>query len=118
MELTGKQRRFLRAQGHGLKPLVWIGKQGISANLVAQLDECLTVHELVKVKLLESCPLSVGDCAAAMADTAQAAVAQTLGRTFLLYRPHPEHPVLQLPAGKPSGGEPAEDGPQPATGVR
>lgn len=118
MDLTGKQRRFLRAKGHGLKPLVWIGKQGIAANLVAQLDGCLTTHELVKIKLLESAPLSMDNCAATLADAMQAAVAQTLGRTILLYRPHPQHPVLQLPAGKPTGGESATDAPQSAVDAR
>ncbi len=118
MDLTGKQRRFLRARGHGLKPLVWIGKQGIADNLVAQLDGCLTTHELVKVKLLESAPHSVDDCADALADSVHAAVAQTLGRTILLYRPHPQLPVLQLPAGKPADGKPADEAPQPAAGAR
>ncbi len=105
MELTGKQRRFLRAQGHALKPLVWIGKQGLAKNLIAQLDGCLTSHELIKVKLLESCPLAVAACADELAVAARAAVAQTIGRTILLYRPHPEHPVLQLPPAKPAAGE-------------
>lgn len=105
MELTGKQRRFLRAQGHALKPLVWVGKQGIAKNLMAQVDSCLTSHELIKVKLLESCPLDVAACADALAVAARAAVAQTIGRTVLLYRPHPDHPVLRLPPGEPAAGE-------------
>jgi len=108
MDLTGKQRRYLRAQGHSLKPLVWIGKQGIAGNLADQLDGCLTTHELVKVKLLENCPLSVADCAESLAATVQAAVAQTLGRTILLYRPRRDHPVLQLPAGKPADANPGD----------
>jgi len=110
--LTGKQRRFLRARGHALKPVVWVGKQGLAPNLLTQLDACLTTHELVKIKLLESCPLSVAACAEALAEAGSAAVAQTLGRTILLYRPHPQHPVLELPAGKTSGaaGEPESTG--------
>lgn len=110
MNLTGKQRRFLRAQGHALKPLVWIGKQGIADNVLAQLDSALTSRELVKVKLLESGPLSTGECAAELAQATGAAVAQTLGHTILLYRPHPERPVLQWPAGQ----EPSPARPSPA----
>ena len=63
MQLTGKQKRFLRARGHSLKPLVWIGKNGIAGNVLKQLEEVLTGHELIKVKLLEGCPLSVSECA-------------------------------------------------------
>ena len=99
MHLTGKQKRFLRAQGHALKPLVWIGKSGIAANVLTQLDGALTSRELVKVKLLESCPLGTAECAEELAQAAGAAVAQILGHTILLYRPHPERPVLEWPAG-------------------
>ena len=106
MQLTGKQRRFLRAQGHGLKPLVWIGKNGIAGNVIKQLDEVLTAHELVKVKLLEACPLTVGECAQELSGASHSAVAQTLGRTILLYRSHPDQPVLVLPAGSVSQEEP------------
>lgn len=97
MNLNGKQRRFLRAEGHALKPKVWVGKQGVIPTLVGQVDTSLANHELIKVKLLESCPLAVAECADALAVATHAAVAQTIGRTILLYRPHPERPVLQLP---------------------
>lgn len=97
MDLTGKQRRFLRAQAHALKPRVWVGKQGMAPNLVAQVSASLAAHELIKVKLLESCPLDVGECADSLAAATGASIAQTIGRTVLLYRPHPEHPALHLP---------------------
>jgi RNA-binding protein len=99
MRLTGKQKRFLRAHGHGLKPAVWIGKHGVGLTVLTQLDWVLTSQELVKVRLLESCPLTRDECAAALAEPSHAGVAQILGHTILLYRPHPERPVLQLPAG-------------------
>jgi RNA-binding protein len=99
MHLTGKQRRYLRAQGHALKPVIRIGKQGLAPAVLTQLDEVLTSHELVKVKLLENCPVPLQDCAEQLANGTHAAVAQTVGHTILLYRAHPEHPVLVLPAG-------------------
>jgi len=103
MRLTGKQKRFLRAHGHGLKPTVWIGKRGVELTLVTQLDWVLTSQELVKVRLLDSCPLTRDACAAALAKASGAGVAQILGHTILLYRPHPKQPVLVLPAGRKAG---------------
>jgi RNA-binding protein len=105
MHLTGKQRRFLRAHGHKLKPLVRIGKQGLAPTVLAQVEACLVSHELVKLKLLEGCPLTVGECAEALAEASHAGIAQTLGRTILLYRPHPETPTLKLPAGPPEAAD-------------
>ena len=55
--LTGKQKRHLRALGHKLKPLVLIGKKEIEEALVTEVNAALDHHELIKVKLLESCML-------------------------------------------------------------
>ena len=43
-------RAFLKAQAHPLKPIVMVGKGGLSEQVVQALDEALTSHELVKVK--------------------------------------------------------------------
>lgn len=52
-ELSGFQRRFLRGQAHGLKPLVHLGKQGLSDPAVAMIDEALSHHELIKVRFVD-----------------------------------------------------------------
>lgn len=99
MELTGKQKRFLRGLGHGLKPVVTVGKNEVNAALVQETDEALSSHELVKIKILESCLLDRHEVAEELAATCGAQVAQVLGRTVLLYRPAME-PKLELPSGK------------------
>jgi RNA-binding protein len=55
--LNGKQKRHLRALGHKLKPLIQIGKKEIEESLIAEVNVSLDHHELIKVKLLESCLL-------------------------------------------------------------
>lgn len=47
---AGKQRRYLRAAAHALKPIVQIGKAGASAAVLAQIDQALAGHELIKVQ--------------------------------------------------------------------
>ncbi len=94
--LTGKQKRHLRALGHKLKPLVQIGKKEIEASLIAELNVSLDHHELIKVKLLESCMLDKHEASAALAEACQADIAQILGKTFLLYRAA-KTPVIILP---------------------
>ena len=51
MNLNSKQRAFLRSCAHSLSPLVMIGKDGLDGNVFSALDEALTHHELVKVKV-------------------------------------------------------------------
>jgi len=94
--LTGKQKRHLRALGHKLKPVIQIGKKEVEEGLIHEANAALDHHELIKVKLLESCLLDRNEASGMLAEACGADVAQILGRTFLLYRPAPE-PVIVLP---------------------
>ena len=94
--LTGKQKRHLRALGHKLKPLIQIGKKEIEPALVAEANASLDHHELIKVKLLESCMLDKHEASETLAEACNSEVAQILGKTFLLYRAATP-PVMTLP---------------------
>ena len=102
--LTGKQKRHLRALGHKLNALIQIGKKEIEAALVTETNAALDHHELIKVKLLESCTLDKHEASAMLASACGADVAQILGKTFLLYRPATT-PVIVLPAAEKQSGK-------------
>ena len=85
-ELSGKQKRHLRALGHHLEPALMIGAQGVAEGPIGELDRSLAVHELVKVRVGQGCPLERQEVAAALAAATGSAVAQILGRTLLFYR--------------------------------
>jgi RNA-binding protein len=96
--LTGKQKRFLRGLGHDLKPVIMVGKNEINESLVSETDTALKAHELIKVKILESCTMDRHKVAETMAKACGADVAQVLGRTLLLYR-RGEEAKIELPQG-------------------
>jgi len=96
-ELTGKQRRHLRALGHHLSPVLHIGHEGLTDAVVAQANAQLDEHELIKVKVSESSPLPRHTAAEQLASATSSHLAQVLGRTFLLYKPHPTDPHISLP---------------------
>ena len=97
MHLTGKQKRTLRAKGHHLKSVVNVGKQGLTPPMLEHVEDQLLAHELVKVKVLKSCPMDMPALAGAITQATGAAVAQSIGRTVLFYRPHPDAPVIVFP---------------------
>jgi RNA-binding protein len=97
MSLTGKQRRHLRALGHNLAAVVQIGKEGLSEAFVAAVDQALTDHELIKIKVGQNAEVERDEAAATLASSTTSQVAQILGKTILLYRPHPEKPQIRLP---------------------
>jgi RNA-binding protein len=94
--LNGKQKRFLRGLGHGLKPVVTVGKGGVTEGLARETADAIASHELIKVKILESCTMDRYEVAEELATACGAEVAQVLGRTLLLYRKADE-PKIELP---------------------
>lgn len=88
--LTNAQVRHLRGLGHHLADLAMIGKEGITANLVKAVQDNLVAHELIKVRIQDTCPLDRKEAVDQLATAAVAAVVQILGKTALLYRPNPD----------------------------
>jgi RNA-binding protein len=96
--LRGKQRRFLRGLGVALSPVVFVGKEGVTDDLLAETDAVLKRRELVKVRLLETVPGPRREVAQELASRAGAELVQVLGRTALLWRRNREKPGIELPA--------------------
>lgn len=85
--MTSKERAALRAKANTLEPIFQIGKEGISDNLVNQLDDALDVRELLKVRVhLETAPEGPKDFAAKLGERLGADVIQVIGGVIVLYR--------------------------------
>ena len=52
-KLTSRERNILRKEAHTLKPVVMIGKNGVTPELKAAVDAALADHELIKIKFLD-----------------------------------------------------------------
>ena len=90
-DLTSKQRADLRSRAHALKPLVHVGKEGVTPAAIRSLQQTFDTHDLIKVKVLDNAPDDVRETAHALATGVQDAnVVQTMGRIATLYRPLPE----------------------------
>ncbi len=96
MDITSKQRAFLRAQANTLQPILHVGKGGVVDTLIKQADDALEARELIKGKVLETAPATTKEIANEVAQAVNAACVQVVGRTFVLYRPAKE-PVIVLP---------------------
>ncbi len=96
-ELTGKQRRHLRALGQRLSATLHVGHDGVSEAVVQQADAQLEAHELVKVRVGDNAPEDRHATAEALAQRTGAHLAQVIGRTALLYRRRTEDPTIILP---------------------
>ncbi len=92
--LKSSQRAKLRAMANGIDPVVIIGKDGLGANFVQAVDEALEARELMKVKLLETAPVTVREAADFAAESTGADVVQVIGTRFVLYRKRKKEPKI------------------------
>ena len=87
MYMTSKERAKLRSQANPLEPIFQIGKEGISPNLVSQIDDALDARELLKVRVhLDTAPEAPRQFADTLAQELGAEVIQVIGGVIVLYR--------------------------------
>lgn len=107
MNLTTKQRAYLRSLAQTLRPQVHVGHGGFSEGQITALEDLFRGRELVKVRILQSSEEDPKELAARMAGETEAEVVGVVGRTFVLYRPNPElKERIELPEPGPAGPSP------------
>lgn len=99
MTLRGFQRQYLKARAHDLHALLQTGKEGLSPAFVAQVDEALLAHELIKIRLTR--PEDKKGLAQELARQSSATFVELIGHTVILYRAHPTEPRIKLPERDP-----------------
>jgi RNA-binding protein len=87
--LTGSERKYLRGLAHHLKPLVQIGKTGLTPNVLAGIDEALEHHELIKVRFLDFKDQK-RQLSQTIATDANSEIIGSIGHVFMFYRQHPD----------------------------
>ena len=95
--ITSKQRSYLRGLAHELEPTVYIGKSGMTENIIKEMNIGLETRELVKVKLQEGCELTPKETANELAEILRAEYVQAIGRKFTLYRESKDNKKIILP---------------------
>lgn len=94
--LNSRQRAALRGLANSMDTIFQIGKNGVTDETYLQLSNALEARELIKVKVLETSPLSAREAADAVAAQIGADVVQVIGTRFVLYRESQEHKKISL----------------------
>ncbi len=96
MPLSGKQKRQLRALGHHLDAVVIVGSSGITPGLIEAAAQALHDHELIKIKVGGEDKASRDAMVAELVSGTQSELAQSLGKTALLWKQHKKKPKIVL----------------------
>ncbi len=94
--LNSRQRAQLRAMANDYETILQVGKSGVLATTVKQVDDALEARELIKLKILETCPTNVRDTANQLALATNSDVVQVIGGKFILYRESKNNKIIKL----------------------
>ena len=86
MQLRGKQKRFLRATAHDLRPMFSVGKNGLTETWLDQLSGALDKRELIKVSILQNSDATVDETKEFIESNTDIQVVQTIGRVMVLFK--------------------------------
>lgn len=98
--LTSKQRAYLRGLANTIDTILYVGKGGMTEQIIKQADDALAARELIKGKCLENSPITPREAADQICEAVNADGVQVIGSKFVLYRPNPDEPVIKLPKAK------------------
>jgi len=94
--LNSRQRAQLRGLANTMETIFQIGKGGIGDQLIKQVSEALEARELIKLRVLETSPVSSREAADEIAKKTGADVVQVIGYRFVLYKESNEHKTILL----------------------
>ena len=83
--ITTKQRAYLRGLANDIQPTTQLGKFGIGETVIDTVSKALEAHELIKLTVLETSPLSPKEVMVELCEKLGCEAVQVIGRKFILY---------------------------------
>ena len=97
MTLTSKQRAHLRSLAQTTRATLQIGKEGVTPEVTAAVDEAFNTRELVKLTVLKTADGDLREMGEMIAGRTHATLVEVIGRKIVLYRQDPDDPKIVLP---------------------
>ena len=96
--MTSKQRAYLKSFASKEDTIIQIGKESLTPENTAAMEQALEARELIKVGILQNCLEDIHAIAQTAAERTRAELVQVIGRKFVLYREgRDEKKKIQLP---------------------
>ena len=90
MNLTGKQKNYLRGVAHSMNPIVMIGAKGLTDAVLKEVEIALDQHELIKIKLPVNSKAEKTALLTQITESTGSEAVQIIGRIGVIYRPSDE----------------------------
>ncbi|GAA6183235.1 MULTISPECIES: ribosome assembly RNA-binding protein YhbY [Alteromonadaceae] len=93
MKLSNKQKQYLKGLAHPLKPIVQLGNNGLTEGVLAEIENALSFHELIKVKVPSDDREEKQLIMDAIIRETSAIQLQVIGHTLIMYRQSEEKKI-------------------------
>lgn len=97
MEITSKQRAYLRSLASTMEPVFQIGKASLTPEIVAAIAENIEKNELIKVSVLKNCFDNPKELAEMLGERTQSIVVQVVGKKITLFKQKKKNSRITLP---------------------
>ena len=97
MELSEKQKKYLRGLGHKKEPVARVGNPGLTPSLIMEIEAQILFHELIKVKVMVGDREERDRIIERMCAATKATLVQRVGNMALLYKKNTKKPKIDLP---------------------
>jgi RNA-binding protein len=85
MNLTGKQKSYLRSLAQTQKPMFQIGKEGLTDEVMLAIENYIIKNELGKISILDSCP-ETKDALTTKIENHKIQVIQIIGNNLVVFK--------------------------------
>ncbi len=96
MVLTKSQIKYLRSLAHNLKPVVRVGQNGLTENVMEEVKNALERHELIKMKISVGEREARDEALQKICVETKSECIQQIGNIAVLFRRNAQKPVISL----------------------
>lgn len=95
--ITTKQRAYLRSLANQMDAIFQVGKGGIEASFIKQVEEALEKRELIKIKILENSGMDPREAQHQLVGAIGCEGVQVIGSKIVLYKESKNNKKIDLP---------------------
>lgn len=95
--MTSKQRAYLKGLAMTMDPVINIGKNSVTPELITSIEEAISKRELIKIGVLKNCIDDPKEIAKVIAERSKSQVVQVIGKKIVLYKRNYKNPKIELP---------------------
>ena len=94
--LNKNQKKLLRALAHDRSVIIWIGPQGLTDNVISEIQTALAHHELIKISVRAGTREQRDQIMDSICQLTQAQQVQKIGNTLTIFKRNPKQPKISL----------------------